>query len=204
MTTQVRAKISRSVNATYATGEPQKKISEAIKKAHKEHPEILEKIRNRSSGSKWLWKLDDKGNEIRTFARPEDLEKLQANGWHLGMSPHQEQCLAAVRGKPHTEETKAKISKALKGKPKIADHAKHIREAQRGIKRTQEFCKHVSDATRKAMQTPEIRQKCRDNVIGRRKVNNGIQVRFVRGEELERLLLAGWQYGNIKHENKKN
>lgn len=201
---EIVEKQSISVCKTYSTGEPQKKISASVKQAHREHPEILDKISKRSSGSIWMYRTIDNIEE-RKFASPEQVDIYLQQGFIIGLPPSmKDSCCYNQLGKPRTEEEKAKISKTLTGKKKTKEHAKHISEGLTGIKRSEQTKKNVSIGTKLAManlskeKKQQMKEKASLAFRNRRKVTNGTETRFVKGEELEKLLAEGWKYGSGK------
>ena len=212
LTNKAKEALSLAIRATYATGEPQKKISSSVKLAHKAHPEIIEKIRARSSGSTWMYKIE-KNVELRHFAAPEQVDNYLKQGFIIGMPPSMKETTGKAQlGKPRTAEERAKISKTLTGKKKTKVHAKHISEGLRGRQLSEQAKKNVALGTKTAMAalSEEKKQEMRNNLSlafkGRRRVTNGQINRYVKGEELETLLKAGWQYGTKEtfNENKTN
>lgn len=210
LTNKTKEALSVTIRAIYATVEPQKKISNSVKLAHKGHPEIIEKIRARSSGSIWMYKIENNA-ELRHFAAPEQVDKYLKQGFIIGMPPSMKETTGKAQlGKPRTAEERAKISKTLTGKKKTKEHAKHISEGLQGRKLSEQAKKNVALGTKAAMAalSEEKKQEMRDNLSlafkGRRRVTNGQINRYVKGEELETLLKAGWQYGTKEtfNENK--
>lgn len=194
----------RAVRAAYATGQPQKKISKSVKLAHKLHPEIIEKIKNKSQNSCWVYKIEN-GIEEKHFIWTSQLEHYLNKGYIKGLSPSQKECFCYnQKGKPRTKEERSKISKTLTGKKKTLEHAKHISEGQKGKKLSEQTKKNVSIGTKLAMASlseekkRQMREKNSAAIKGRKRVTNGKENRYVKGEELEKLLSQGWYYGTGK------
>lgn len=194
---EVKEKTRASVLAAYATGEPQKKISESVKRAHREHPEILDKISLRSKNSVAMFKVVD-GQEHIIRPRKLEVEDKLKDGWNLGLPP---KTYGAFRyhqlGKQRTEEERAKISAALAGKKKTAEHAKHISEGLKGRTFTEETKKNISDATKKAMARQEVKEKVSAGLRNRVWINNGEISKTVKDYELDSYLAKGFVRGKL-------
>lgn len=193
---EYKKSLSLRIKQVYATGEPQKKISKSVKEAHRNNPEILEKIRNKSKNSIWVYKINEQGVEEKHFIWTHQLDEFLSNGYTKGLPPSLKEtfCYSQL-GKSRTNEEKAKISKTLTGKKKSKEHARHISEGQKGKVLSEELKKKISEKTKLAMSRPEVREKMIKSLRGRRWINNGTINKCVKEEQLEEFLSQNWSIG---------
>lgn len=111
-------------------------------------------------GTRWSrWhRYDAQGNkQIKNFAigtTPNPLKEDCFTEWKLGTGPfsHEDYITVvnavrkAVGGKPKSQQTKEKMSKAHKGVPKSEEHRKSMSLAQKGKKKSEEHRKSMSVA----------------------------------------------------------
>ena len=90
----------------------------------------------------------------------------------------------AKKGKPFSEEHKRKISEANKGKTK-------------GKPKSEETKRKIADSVRGFTHTKEAKQKMSENVRGRIFMNNGIQNKRVKPDDVDRYLSNGYVKGRL-------
>lgn len=107
-------------------------------------------------------------------------------------------------GKCHTEETKQHISTVLKDQYKngrinaMAGVRRYGKDAPRyGAKLSEETKRKIADSVRGFTHTKEAKQKMSENVSGRLFMNNGIQNKRVKPDDVDRYLSNGYVKGRL-------
>lgn len=153
------------------TEEHRKKISEANKKrgtAHLRTPEALKKVaafhrgRKRSEETKHKISEAKKGKKMPEHSRIEMIERMRSPEMREHLSKLAKQRPAPNKGKPMSDEQKAKLSALKKGVSLSEEHKRKIREAcAKGFVHTDEAKKKIAETHRKFTdeQVLEIRRQ---------------------------------------------
>lgn len=179
-TEEWKAKIAQTVKEQWQDAERKTQIVEAIKqnwqdKSDEERQEISEHI---SEGVKAY------------YANPENLEK------------HRQSC--------KDPERRAKLSEGLKNSDKVKEAANRPERNEKLRNSLQAYFTEdkrremsikisTSEACIRATQDPERNAKISEAGKGRKWVTNGIENRFVKGDELTQCLNNGYRYGRVNN-----
>lgn len=159
-TPEARAKISAAITGRKLSDTHKARIGD-LHRGRKRSPETRERIRQANLGKKLT---EEHRAKIRS-----GVVARNASGWV--MPPEAiARGAAARRGKPRSEEAKAKQSAAMKGRTLTAEHRKKLSEARAGKKRgpqTPEARAKISAAALRRFQDPEERRRLSDRQKGK-------------------------------------
>lgn len=163
--------------------ESRKKYSEAAKRRDMSHlrtPEALEKVadfhrgRKRSEETKRKISEGRKGKKLPEEALQKMIERMRSPEMREHLSKLAKQRPAPNKGKPMSDEHKAKLSALKKGVPLSKEHKRKIREAcAKGFAHTNEAKKKIAETHRKFTneQVLEIRRQHKEGLNYRQLAN---------------------------------
>lgn len=151
---------------------------------------------------------EDNGMFGRTHTE-ESKQKMskKRKGRHL-TDEHKQKLSESGKGRIVTEETKQKISESQKGRVFSDEHKHKLSEANKGKippnkgkQLSEELKAKISDVVKDKMRSDSVRDKCRIggyNTAGRIWINDGVNSKRVKENELDAYLSTGWKQGRIK------